>query len=454
MSVPFTGVRRDSVWIPASAMALVCAAAGALVAAHEPGGLETVPLALAIVLLSLAALLRPFEPAPGEKFSLAAAAAFFGALVLPGAQAILAVALAECSARLIRRTSLVSSVVNVSKSAGAVAAASAVALALRTQAPTVLEPREVLAGGAAYLVATLAAVGVMIAWTQGAGAVRGFLAREWLPTATLLAIGGLAAAVWAAQPLLIGLFTLPLAMVEIAGRSAARVRAAHAAVAKALDAQRAFVADAAHELRNPLTAIRGNLAFVESDALSAEESAALADARTDLGHLSALVERLLLLSRADAETQADARSDLAAIAVTVAREVARRPDVALDIDVSGRVEVAAPAELVAAMVRDLVSNAAAYTEKGSVRVAVREEQGVAVLEVRDTGVGIAPADLPRVFDRFFRGGAARRLSSGSGLGLAIARRIAEAHGGSVDVAPASGGGTVARLLLPRARSTA
>jgi signal transduction histidine kinase len=452
VSVPVTAVRRGSTWIPASAVALACAAVAALVVAVEPGGPETLPLALAIALLSLAALLRPFEPAPGEKFSLAGAVAFFGALVLPGAQAVAAIALAECAARVLRRTSLVSALVNVSKSVGAVAAASALALLLRTQAVTVLEPREVVAGGAAYLIVTLAAVGVMIAWTQGAGAVRAFVAREWLPTATLLAIGGLAAAVWAAQPLFIVLFALPLAMVEIAGRNAARVRAAHVAVSKALDAQRAFVADAAHELRNPLTAIRGNIAFVESDALSAEESAALADARTDLGHLSALVERLLLLSRADAQAPTAARADLSAIAVTVAREVARRPEVALDIDVPGRVDVAASAELVAAMVRDLVSNAAAYTERGSVHVAVREAEGVAMLEVRDTGVGIPQAELPRVFDRFFRGSAARRLAPGSGLGLAIARRIAEAHGGSVEVLPADGGGTVARVLLPRVRT--
>ena len=454
VSVPVIGTHRGSTWIPASAIALACATVAILVSAIEPGGLETVPLALAVVVLCLAALLRPFEPAPGEKFSLAAAVAFFGALVLPGAQAVAAVALAECAARLIRRTSLVSAVVNISKSVGAVAAASAVALALRSQPAAVPEPRDVLAGAVAYLVVTLAAVALMIAWTQGAAAVRAFLAREWLPTATLIAIGGLAAAVWAAQPLFIALFALPLAMVEIAGRDAARLRAAHAAVAKALDAQRAFVADAAHELRNPLTAIRGNIAFVESDTLSAEESAALTDARTDLGHLSALVERLLLLSRADAETPTDARADLSAIAIKVAGEVRRRPEVALDLDVPGRVDVAAPAELVAAMVRDLVSNAAAYTERGSVRVAVREDEGVAVLEVRDTGVGIAPAELPRVFDRFFRGGAARRLASGSGLGLAIAKRIAEAHGGSVDIAPASGGGTVARLFLPRTRSKA
>ena len=454
MSLPAIQTRRVTSWIPASAIALACLALASLAVATDAGGADTLPLALAIALLSLGALVRPFEPAPGEKFSLAGAIAFFGALVLPGAQAVLAVALAEVAARAIRRTSLISSVVNVSKSIGAVAAASAVVDAIRLQPATAPDIPNVLAAGVLYLAVTLAPIAAMIAWTQGAGAVRGFLAREWLPTTTLIAIGALAAAVWASQPVLIAFLALPLAMVEVAGRGAARVRAAHSAVAKALDAQRAFVADAAHELRNPLTAIRGNIAYVTADKLGEDESAALADARRDLEHLSALVERLLLLSKADAGSGMDQDADLSTIAQAVASGATRRVNVALDLDVLRGVHVAAPPELVEALVRDLVTNAAAYTESGFVRVTVRTREDVAELEVRDTGVGISQSELPRVFDRFFRGTAARRLAPGSGLGLAIARRIAEAHGGSVEVLPANGGGTVARVLLPRVRTIA
>jgi signal transduction histidine kinase len=454
VSVPAIQARRATSWIPASATALACLILASLALVIDPGGIESAPLAFAIALLSLGALVRPFEPAPGEKFSLAAAIAFFGALVLPGGQAVLAVALAEIAARLIRRTSLVSSVVNISKSMGAVAAASLAVDAIHLQPATALDVRAVAVAGVLYLAVTLASVGTMIAWTQSASAVRGFVAREWLPTTTLIAIGALAAAVWASEPLLIVLLALPLAMVEVAGRGAARLRAAHAAVGKALDAQRAFVADAAHELRNPLTAIRGNIAYIESATLTEDESAAMSDARRDLGHLSALVERLLLLSRVDQARSGDDRADLSAIASAVAASATRRADVALDLDLPHGVQVAAPAELVEALVRDLVTNAAAYTETGFVRVTVRAREDVAELEVRDTGVGIPQAELPRVFDRFFRGSAARRLAPGSGLGLAIARRIAEAHGGSVEVLPAHGGGTVARVVLPRVRTMA
>ena len=441
-------------WIPASAVALSCGALAALAGAAQPGRAETLPLALAICLLSLGALLRPFEPAPGEKFSLAAAVAVFGILVLPGGQAVGATLVAEVLARIIRRTSVVSSLVNIAKSAGAVGAAASAVDVLRLDPMLAPNLQEVLVGGAIYVAVTLAPIAAMIGWTQGAGSVRGFYAREWLPTATLVAIGALAAAVWAAMPLLIVLVALPLAMVEVAGRSSARVRAAHAIVAKALDAQRAFVADAAHELRNPLTAIRGNIAYIESATLAPEEAAALGDGKRDIAHLSALVERLLLLSRADAGGDTAARADLSAIARSVAAGTSRRSAVALDLDLPPDVQVAAPAELVEALVRDLVTNAAAYTERGFLRVTLRTRADVAELEVRDTGVGIAPADLPRVFDRFFRGAAARRLAPGSGLVLAIARRIAEAHGGAVEVGPANGGGTVARVRLPLARGSA
>ncbi len=450
MSVPAVQTRRGTNWIPATAIGLAFGSLAVLGARADPGGLDTAPLALAIALISLAALVRPFEPAPGEKFSLAAAVAFFGVLVLPGAQAVAAVGLAELVARAIRRTSRVSALVNVTKSVGAVAAASLAGDTIGPQIATAPDVRAVALAGALYLALTLAPIAAMIAWTQGARAVPAFIAREWLPTSTLIAIGALAGAVWLAAPAFIVLLALPLAMVEIAGRAAARVHVAHAAAAKALDAQHAFVSDAAHELRNPLAAIRGNLAYLPSETMSAEERDALADARRDVANLGSLVDRLLVLSKADVARDRASSADLSAIAAAVARAAKRRPEVALDLDLGDNIVVAAPPELVEAVVRDVVTNAAAYTERGFVRITVRARGEAAELEVRDSGVGIPPAELPRVFDRFYRGSTARRLAPGSGLGLAIARRIAEAHGGSILLEPASGGGTIARVFLPLA----
>ncbi len=445
---------RASTWIPTLGVALPCAALALLAAVADTGRPQTLPLALAIALLTLGALVRPFEPAPGEKFSLAAAVAFFGVLVLPGAQALAAIAVAEIAARLIRGSSLQSSIVNVSKSLGAAGAAAASVETTRLGVFLAPDLLEVLVAGVLYLAVTLLPIAAMIGWTQGSRAGGGFVAREMLPTATLLTIGALGAAVWSSSPLLIMLLAFPLAMVEIAGRGAARLRRTHVALAKALDAQRAFVADAAHELRTPLTAIRGNLAFVRESTLVPDEEAALADARRDVAHLAALVERLLLLSRAEASLDTSGRADLSAIARTVAATVARRPEVALELDVASDVQVAAPPDLVEAVVRDLVGNASAYTERGFVRVSVRTCEERAELEVRDTGVGIAPAELPRVFDRFYRGSAARRIAPGSGLGLAIARRIAEMYGGRITLTPAGGGGTSVVVELPLVRRPA
>jgi two-component system sensor histidine kinase MprB len=97
-------------------------------------------------------------------------------------------------------------------------------------------------------------------------------------------------------------------------------------------------------------------------------------------------------------------------------------------------------------VNNLIDNAVNYSPPGSpVEIALQGKE----LTVRDHGQGISPADLPHVFDRFYRGAEARGRS-GSGLGLAIVRQVAEQHGGSVSAQPASGGGTLMRLRLPSA----
>ena len=100
----------------------------------------------------------------------------------------------------------------------------------------------------------------------------------------------------------------------------------------------------------------------------------------------------------------------------------------------------------------LIDNAIKYTPKGGrVDVVVGQENGFAIGEVRDTGIGIAPEDLPNVFERFYRADKARsRESGGVGLGLSIGRWIAEAHGGTIEVHSSLGGGSIFKLRLPLA----
>ena len=244
------------------------------------------------------------------------------------------------------------------------------------------------------------------------------------------------------------LLVLPLASVELAARASARARAARDQLRRSLEAQTVFAADAAHELRNPLATISGNLAYVDRSGLASDEAGAVGDALSETRRLSGLVERLLLLSRADALANRGSRADLAEIVRRVAARTTPRPGVRLSVSVPSTLLVAGVEELIDTTVSDLLANAASYTERGEIAVSAGVRDGTAELVVRDTGIGIGAADLERIFDRFYRGTEARRLARGSGLGLAIARRVAEAHGGSLRLASASGNGTTATLLLP------
>jgi signal transduction histidine kinase len=162
-----------------------------------------------------------------------------------------------------------------------------------------------------------------------------------------------------------------------------------------------------------------------------------------------LTERLLTLSRAEAGAEGG-QADLAALAREVVARVERRAGVALTFAGPDHAETRISPELARAIVGDLVTNAVAYTEQGAIEVRVEPRGGSTALVVRDTGIGIAPDELGRVFDRFYRGSLARSLARGSGLGLSIVRGIAEAHRGSVTITSTPGRGTVVEVLLPAA----
>ena len=221
-----------------------------------------------------------------------------------------------------------------------------------------------------------------------------------------------------------------------------------AALDGARAAQRQLVADASHELRTPLTAVRTSveaLARAPANGVpSAERARALATAQAQLEDLSVLVGDLVDLAR-PAEPQAcaeveDVRLDLL---VEEAVERARRhaPGATFAVSAEEALVRGVPARLHRA-VANLLDNAVKHGgADGRVEVEVRGAE----VRVRDHGPGIAPEDLPHVFDRFWRAPGARGLP-GAGLGLAIVRQVAEAHGGSVRAEPPAGGGG-ARLVL-------
>jgi two-component system OmpR family sensor kinase len=253
-----------------------------------------------------------------------------------------------------------------------------------------------------------------------------------------------------------------------------------ASLESATQAQRRFVADASHELRAPLTTIQGNLAFLQRhlDALPlAERHTMLADAHGETLRLAELVEELLLLARADAsaETPIEAQAvEMAAEASTpsappveldravlqLVRQLRRRlgiegSKIQLEVGPIAPVRVRGDEESLRRVVLILLDNALKYTqssgeaEVGRVIISLERTGGQAVLRVRDTGIGIDPADLPHIFERFYRADRARSRQ-GTGLGLSIAQTLVEQLGGRITAESTPGTGSTFSVWLPLA----
>lgn len=226
--------------------------------------------------------------------------------------------------------------------------------------------------------------------------------------------------------------------------------------------QRAFVADAAHELRSPLASARTQLEVVLAHPAGADWPATATDVLTDVDRLARLVDDLLLLARADsgAVTVADEVDLAAVVAQVTAQSQARWAGRGRPGSVSGPVVrvrsagahvVRGDARALARVASNLLDNAVLHA-RASVQAEVLTEGETVVLTVDDDGPGIAPADRSRVFERFTRLDEARgRDDGGSGLGLAIVRDLVQAHGGSVQLVDATGGGLRAVVRLPAVR---
>ncbi len=214
------------------------------------------------------------------------------------------------------------------------------------------------------------------------------------------------------------------------------------ALERSVDAQRHLIADASHELRTPISSLRANIQILsEADRLAADEQASLrADIVAELDELTALVGDVVELARGAARGGAaeDVRLDeVVTDAVTSAR---RRGGVRFELSLEPTI-VLGQGDRIGRAVSNLVDNARKWSpECAAVEVAL--EGGV--LSVRDHGPGFGEADLPFVFDRFYRADGARKLP-GSGLGLAIVRQTAEACGGFAEAQNAPGGGALLRV---------
>jgi two-component system sensor histidine kinase MprB len=232
------------------------------------------------------------------------------------------------------------------------------------------------------------------------------------------------------------------------GRLAASFNRMLDALSRSLARQRQLVADASHELRTPLATVRTNVeVLTRVDELAPDDRASLIrDTVAQVGELTRLVGDLVELARGDAEEEPFTLVDLHAITRRVV-DAARRhhPAVRFQVDGSTTLAQAAP-DRVSKAVANLVDNAAKWSSPDApVEIMV----GDGAVAVRDHGPGVDPADLPHIFDRFYRSPTARTMP-GSGLGLAIVKQVADSHHGTVTVAAAPGGGARFTIRFPTA----
>lgn len=221
-------------------------------------------------------------------------------------------------------------------------------------------------------------------------------------------------------------------------------------LAASIDAQQRFVADASHELRTPLTIIRGNIDYLQrAQTLDPE---ALADMKSEAERLSRMVDELLTMARADAgqqpELQPMALGPLVADACRKAQALPHEAQFHTELpEALDLITVLGNGEWLTRLLLILIDNAFKYTPAGTVTVrAGRQSDGV-VIQVQDTGIGIAREDLAHVFERFYRADRSR-TRGGAGLGLAIARWAADIHQGRLSVDSELGKGSTFSFWLP------
>ncbi len=233
----------------------------------------------------------------------------------------------------------------------------------------------------------------------------------------------------------------------------------------ALESQRRFVADASHELRTPLTSLEGLSELLLMGADKGDTRVVQRTVRAmhgELGRLGRLVADLLTLSRPEAAPAGECEPlDAGAVLASVAEQLeplAAERRVCLRVEAAPGLWVAADADRLKQVILNLADNALRYTPEGgevTLHGSTEQPTGRVRLQVEDTGPGIAPSDLPRIFDRFYRGDTSRTRATGNtGLGLSIARSIVEAHGGRIFADSQPGQGACFTVELPGVKRAA
>jgi heavy metal sensor kinase len=234
-------------------------------------------------------------------------------------------------------------------------------------------------------------------------------------------------------------------------RLAATFDAMLARLEDAFRRERQFTADASHELRTPLAAMQAILGVVRQGKRPVGEyRQAMDDLTEETDRLRGLTEDLMRLARGEEEAglshEQVAFSNLLTDVVDSLRPLADEKGLVLHCQVPKDLTLTGDMDALIRLFVNLLDNAIKYTEHGEITVTASIKGSEIIVDVIDTGIGIPPEHLPRIFDRFYRVDPARS-AGGAGLGLAIARQIAEAHGGRLEVRSAPGAGSTCPVLL-------
>jgi signal transduction histidine kinase len=230
-------------------------------------------------------------------------------------------------------------------------------------------------------------------------------------------------------------------------------------IQRAIESQKRFTSDVSHEIRSPLTSLRGSIEVALRKKRPVEEyEEVLRNNLADILRLARITDNLLFLARADnniheMRMQWFELDRLLENSVERLRPKADSAGLSISEDYQQHLEMRGDIDLVEQAFSNLIDNAIKYTPQGgAVSVCAKEEDGAVTVTVSDTGIGIPEQDIAHIFERFYRVNKERsRKLGGTGLGLAITKWIVTSHGGTITATSAPGRGSAFTVVLPKAR---